>query len=95
MGALYHLAPLQSRQVLLKNTDGFLPLAPADPHGASEYKTIATVGIMDCMSAGYDSWQAGSQTKAPVKVMTDAALRKAFRGSAVTSGFGCRCPYGA
>jgi len=80
--------------VLLKNADGFLPLAPADADGASEYKTIAAVGIMDCMSAGYDSWQGGSQTKAPVKVMTDGALRKAFPGSAVRSGFGCRCPYG-
>eukprot|EP01044_Picomonas_judraskeda_P005560 COSAG03_NODE_529_length_7125_cov_25.402220_1_plen_307_part_00 len=69
--------------VLLKN-DGLLPLDTASP---SPFKTIAAVGIMNCMSAGYDS-ATGNKT------LTDAALRAAFPAAVVTSGPGCRCPLG-
>jgi hypothetical protein len=65
--------------VLLKNNAGLLPLK-------REYSTIAAVGIMDCMGAGYDSAQG-------VKVKTDAALAAAFPNATIKSGPGCRCPY--
>ena len=84
---LYEQVSLEAAQqsmVLLKN-DGILPLQTYN----SPYKTIAAVGIMNCMGSGYDT--AGATAK---KVFTDAALAKAFPAAAIRSGPGCRCPFG-
>eukprot|EP00040_Diaphanoeca_grandis_P034225 m.211563 g.211563 ORF g.211563 m.211563 type:complete len:785 (+) comp33104_c4_seq50:2401-4755(+) len=81
--------------VLLKN-DGILPLArDATTHASPTYNTIAAIGIMDCMTAGYDTGMDSLYNTAPKKVLTDAALRVAFPSSKIQSGPGCRCPYGA
>ena len=81
------LEAAQQSMVLLKN-DGILPLKK------QLYKKIAALGIMNCMSAGYDT--AGYESWAPTanKTFTDAALATAFPDATVTSGPGCRCPVG-
>ena len=77
------LEAAQQSVVLLKN-DGILPIvAPSSGHAGdgSAYKTIAAVGIMNCMGAGYDT--AGGK-----KTYTDAALATAFPNAKIQSGPG-------
>lgn len=82
------LEAAQQSMVLLKN-DGILPI---NPKNNTTYKRIAAVGIMNCMSAGYDT---GFQpTQGARKILTDEALAAALPDSTITSGAGCRCPLG-
>jgi len=83
------LEAAQQSMVLLKN-DGILPIKPSQ---SGKYKRIAAVGIMNCMSAGYDT---GFQpvTGGARKIFTDEALAAALPRSTITSGAGCRCPLG-
>ena len=83
--SLYEQVSLEAAQqsiVLLKN-DGILPLAQPGP-----YKTIAALGILDCMSSGYDT--AGDANAN--KTFVSTALAAAFPGSVVQTGTGCGCP---
>jgi len=83
--SLYEQVSLEAARqsiVLLKN-DGILPLARP---GA--YATIAALGILDCMSAGYDTAGDGNFNK----TLVSAALAAAFPASRVQVGMGCGCP---
>ena len=83
--ALYEQVSLEAAQqsvVLLKN-DGILPLARPGP-----YATIAALGILDCMAAGYDTAGDGNSNK----TLVSAALAAAFPASTVQVGMGCGCP---
>ena len=83
--SLYEQVSLEAAQqsvVLLKN-DGILPLAQPGP-----YATIAAIGIVDCMSSGYDTAGDGNFNN----TLGPTALRAAFPASTVQVGTGCGCP---
>lgn len=73
----------QQSIVLLKN-DGILPLSTPDPGFAH----IAAIGIVNCMSSGYDTAGDGNA----LKHLTPPALAAAFPSATVSVGTGCRCP---
>jgi hypothetical protein len=82
---MYETLSLEAAQqsIVLMHNDGTLPMQQNTWSG----KTIAAVGIMDCMSAGYDSAHGN-------KTFTDAALARAFPSAKIQSGPGCLCPLG-
>jgi beta-glucosidase len=76
------LEAAQQSMVLLKN-DGILPLAQPGP-----YATIAALGLLDCMAAGYDTAGDGNFNK----TFVSTALAAAFPASTIKVGMGCGCP---